>query len=795
MFNISMFFYLFNCIKMNKNFLFLLFIILIVGIIVFVYNYKDISQKIKEFFEENYLDNFKFELKDYTFNNIIPVNPEHNYTSSGTNYFEIKDFNLDTNKIINNTIFTKFFKARTILNEELKDKNENFIINNNVIIGFAKIDNFLEIQFNFGDTTQFLKLTINSTGPTTESIKMERDILINDTRNTDLYEKSNTDKYITGISFQNQTMKKYDYIKSEHSILNVFFITLTYSNNTQERLPTMIIKLEDGITKPDGTEIPHFCKDLLNVSVYSNPLNKSTTSNNIKVSNLFLVQIYIEKNQPLIKSKRTDDFDVVAFTHKTGKIFRPTIEEKDKGKYASLGDYMYDSETKPYKKVPAWKKALLVIGTALLGLVTGGAGFVFGAAIGGAATTALKVKGRNNIAYKNLRDALLLNIDGKYVIPAENVGYMWDDDFINLNGRKKNTFSEVPAFYNLKKRTNPLVLFNLLPVSKDGFVYYPIGNFAYVGPLDNNSFKNDLLNWFRKNRKYNKKYPNANNYVFKDIKGRMNGQDIPHVLVREDCIDFTAMPKNHGPHMIWWDAGGPGPSSLDGSASSYWVKYINFTQAQINDANTKNSDNGGYRNDDVNNPGDFLALFNGSHSKVSGFNYQIKKEALTRQDNKEYDIETKKATIIGRIKKAIQDIPNITQPPIIRNTNDSPDSTEINKEKIDSQSKYTANLDFNKKMENIQKDYNYNFSYITEINSQLSDIRQKEKIFVENQIKQQLESNKTKIQEDVKKQTEKLNKYDTDISDTSKIIGNQINEYVVLRKHRELMPTNPQVMF
>ena len=98
-------------------------------------------------------------------------------------------------------------------------------------------------------------------------------------------------------------------------------------------------------------------------------------------------------------------------------------------------------------------------------------------------------------------------------------------------------------------------------------------------------------------------------------------------------------------------------------------------------------------------------------------------------------------------------------------------------------------------MKNIQKNYNHNFSYITEINTQLSEIRQKEKTFVENQIKQQLETNKTKIQDDIKKQTENLKKYDTDISQTSTTIGNQINEYVVLRKYRELMPTNPQIMY
>ena len=53
----------------------------------------------------------------------------------------------------------------------------------------------------------------------------------------------------------------------------------------------------------------------------------------------------------------------------------------------------------------------------------------------------------------------------------------------------------------------------------------------------------------------------------------------------------------------------------------------------------------------------------------------------------------------------------------------------------------------------------------------------------------------TKFKNDIKKQAEELKKYDNDISQTSTTIGNQINEYVVLRKHRELMPTNSQVMY
>lgn len=767
MFNISMFFYLFNCIKMNKNFLFLLFIILIVGIIVFVYNYKDINQKIKEFFEENYLDNFKFD-NNYILNTIIPVNTNHNYTNSGTNYFEIKDFDLDGNKI-NNTIFTKFLLARTILNDELTEKHENFMISNDVVVEFDKIDKFLEIQFNFEDTTKFLKLTINSTGPTSEIINIKRN-------NKDTYEKTNTDKNIVGIIFNNKTMKKYDYIKKDYNIINVFYITLKYSNSkgiiTIETTPDMITKLDDGLEN-------HFCKDLLNVSVYSN------SSKNITIKNNFLVEICIEKNEPKIKSKRTDNFDIVAYTHNSGRIFRPTINEQDKDKYASLGDYMYDEKNTAYRKVPAWKRGLMIFGAVLAGILTGGiAGVAIGAAIGAGGTEALEAKNkkRNNISYKNLRDALLLNIDGEYVIPAENVRFQWDDDFINLRNRGKGTNSDVPGELSYEKRKDPLLLFNLLPIQKGNFTYYPIGNYAYCGPIDNN-----LLRDFRWGR-------GRDTTIYEKHKNRMDNKNIPHVLVREDCIDFTPM-VNHGPTMTWWDAGAPTPSSLDGSACSYWVKYVNFNQAQIDQADKIDSDNGGYRNSDVNNPGDFLAIFNTSHGMGgSTFNYQIKKDVLTRQP-REYDIATKTSTILDKIKIAIQNISNITQSPIIKNNNVSPYFTQIDKDKTDSQLKYTTNVNFNNKMQNIQKDYNYNFSYITEINTQLSDIRQKEKIFVENQIKQQLETNKTKIQDDVKKQTEKLNKYDNDISQTSTTIGNKINEYVILRKQRELMPVNPQIMY
>ena len=753
MFNISMFFYLFNCIKMNKNFLFLLFIILIVGIIVFVYNYKDINQKIKEFFEENYLDNFKFD-NNYILNTIIPVNTNHNYTNSGTNYFEIKDFDLDGNKI-NNTIFTKFLLARTILNDELKETPENFMISNDVVVEFDKIDKFLEIQFNFEDTTKFLKLTINSTGPTSEIINIKRN-------NKDTYEKTNTDKNIVGIIFNNKTMKKYDYIKKDYNIINIFYITLKYLNSngiiTIETTPDMITKLDDGLEN-------HFCKDLLNVSVYSN------SSKNITIKNNFLVQICIEKNEPKIKSKRTDNFDIVAYTHSSGHIFRPTINEQDKDKYASLGDYMYDEKNTAYKKPSrawAWLGSFFPIGIIIAAVVT--------------ELEKKNINSKNNISYKNLRDALLLNIDGEYVIPAEDIAYMWDDDFINLRNRGKGTNSDVPGELSYEKRKDPLILFKLCPIKKGNFTYYPIGNYAYVRPI-----VNDLLGGLRKN----KRVPFA---LQTHKKSMDNLEKLPHVLVREDCIDFTPM-VNHGPTMTWWDAGAPTPKSLDGSACSYWVKYVNFNQEKIDQADKIDSDNGGYRNSDVNNPGNFLAIFSPSHGiEASTFNYQIKKDVLTRQP-REYDIATKTSTILDKIKIAIQNISNITQSPIIKNNNVSPYFTQIDKDKTDSQLKYTTNVNFNNKMQNIQKDYNYNFSYITEINTQLSDIRQKEKIFVENQIKQQLETNKTKIQDDVKKQTVDLKKYDDVISGTSTNIGNKINDYVVLRKYRELMPDAPQVMY
>ena len=184
--------------------------------------------------------------------------------------------------------------------------------------------------------------------------------------------------------------------------------------------------------------------------------------------------------------------------------------------------------------------------------------------------------------------------------------------------------------------------------------------------------------------------------------------------------------------------------------------------------------------------------FSGSFGKER--NYKIKEDCLKGQ--KRPSIIDRTTIITDAIKKKLNDTIkdyNITYPPI--NKSVSPYISQINKDKTDSLSIYTTNVDFNNKMKNIQKNYNHNFSYITEINTQLSEIRQKEKTFVENQIKQQLETNKTKIQDDIKKQTENLKKYDTDISQTSTTIGNQINEYVVLRKYRELMPTNPQIMY
>ena len=788
---------------MNKNLLFLLLllIILITGIIIILYNYKNINQiinqTIKEFFEDTDLNNFTFDDKIYSQNIIINQNLSNTYN---TNYFEIADFDLDgkilpdfdsDGKPLLNNVFTKFLISRLVLKDEYKKINEikelgetnpidkdftNFKITNNITITFEKINTFLEIQFNGKNKTKILNFTIKS-NTKGESINIDSNIL-----NTGITKLSlvNIEKFIKSIEFVNISMKK------DNKFSNIFYIKLNYSNSTNE---IKVFQLPDDLA--DSLVDNHFCNNLFNVSVYSNPLN------NITITNNFLVEIYLKNFEPIIKSMRTKVFDRVALTHNTGHIFRP---HSDNLKYASLGDYMYDERPQDYKKVPAWKKALIGLGAGLLALVSFGAGIAVG--IGASEALKAETNAKGDITYKKLRDALLLNTENEYVIFAERVGYSWDDDFINLRNKKRNTNSDIPNEISNKKRKDPLILFNLHPVKKlvkhlelDGtysekeYIYYPLGDYAYVGAIDNS-----LLATFRKF----KKYTASNDYDFKE----KLFNTIPHVLVREDCIDWGAPLVKHGPNMIWWDAGGPTPDSVDGSAGSYWVKNIHYNQAAINDADKKDSDNGGYKNSDVNNPGNFLALFYGAHNMGTNFsgsfgkerNYKIKEDCLKGQ--KRPSIIDRTTIITDAIKKKLNDTIkdyNITYPPI--NKSVSPYISQINKDKTDSLSIYTTNVDFNNKMKNIQKNYNHNFSYITEINTQLSEIRQKEKTFVENQIKQQLETNKTKIQDDIKKQTENLKKYDTDISQTSTTIGNQINEYVVLRKYRELMPTNPQIMY
>ena len=753
---------------MNKNFLFLLFIILITGIIVFL-----IYKNANEFFVV--LDNleakktlspldttFTFD-NNYYQNTIIDVN-EINSSYNNTNYFEITDVDLDKN-ILPNTIFSKFLVARSVLKDEIKEIYESFKIINNITITFEKkIDTFLEIQFNGKDKTKILNFTINSLNSTDENINVDFNIL-NTGNEKNNY--NNIKKNIISIEFVNISMKK------DNKFLNLFYIKSNFSeiNNYSYKY----FQLPEGFNN-------HFCENLLNVSVYSNPLN------NIIITNNFKVEIYLKNFEPRIKSMRTKVFDRVALTHNTGHIFRP---HSDNLKYASLGDYMYDERPQDYKKVPAWKIGLVWLGAGLLALVSFGAGLAVG--IGASEAIKAETNAKGDITYKKLRDALLLNTENEYVIFAERVGYSWDDDFINLRNKKRNTNSDIPNEISNKKRKDPLILFNLHPVQKNNYIYYPLGDYAYVGAINNG-----LLGQFRKY----KGYTDSNDYLLSNFKDKLFNINIPHVLVREDCIDWGI---NQGPHMTWWDAGGPTPDSVDGSAGSYWVKNIHYNQAAINDADKKDSDNGGYKNSDVNNPGNFLALFNGAHNMGKNYsthfnkerNYKIKSEFLIGQPRVDdiKAIDEKKQKIINNININLNNMPITTYPPI--NTNVSPYISKINKDKIDSQSTYTTNVNFNKKMENIQTDYNNNFSYITEINTQLSNIRQKERDFVNNQIKTQLETNilKNDIQKNIKKQTESLKKKDDVISQTSTTIGNQINEYVVLRKYRELMPTNPQVMY
>ena len=175
-------------------------------------------------------------------------------------------------------------------------------------------------------------------------------------------------------------------------------------------------------------------------------------------------------------------------------------------------------------------------------------------------------------------------------------------------------------------------------------------------------------------------------------------------------------------------------------------------------------------------------------------NYKIKKEFLLQIQRPPITPENIEKIIINiNNKLTLTSMSKITQNPI--NTTISEYITKINKNQIDALSSHTENINFNKEMANRQDNYKHNYLYFNEINSQLNQIRTKEREFVKNQIKDQLTKNKNDVQNNIKSQTKQFTEYNTAISDTSKNIGDQINEYVKLRKFKELLPETQQVMF
>jgi len=678
---------------MNKIFLFLLLILilLIIGITVFL-----LYKKPNELFENNLsINDFDFNTNNiydtiYTKNTIFSNQYIYN---SNTNFNNITDFDNDGKKL-ENTIFTNFLFTRSVLKNKTNNSYENFKVASVVAIEFNKKNNFLEIQFTGKDNNIILKFTLKSSNDSDENINIDSNILNTGSQNINY---NNTNKFIKTIEFSNISIKK------NNNIFNIFYIKSYYSNGFN--------KIETIFNLPDGID-NHFCENLLNVYVYTNPLNP------IKIINNFVADIYLENIPPKIKSKKipVTESDLVATTYNGGKIYRP----KPVGDFLPLGDYMYGSESPIPSQLP---------------------------------------------------DALLIDSKSEYVKLAENVGYAWDDDYTKLMLSKN-----AKLINSLGTRTSPLILFTIYPTDN----FKPLGDYAFVD--NNRTINSDKLKSLRdfhyKNR--NKAYTST----FKQL----TNKELPYLLINSDCLEPTGLTINNAKER-WNDRKSPVENSAIAMTFDYSYNYSGV-ETPVNLAiygwfhNLKDF---------------YLAKFRWKSDRVETIerkNFKIKDEfliSLPRDPIPQDDIKQ----IKDEINAKLTSLPTIPPTPI--NNNISPYISQINKEQTDSQLMFINNNNFNKKMENIQTDYNNNYSYITEINKQLSDIRQKEKAFVQNQIKKQFENDETnfqtKFKNDIKKQAEELKKYDNDISQTSTTIGNQINEYVVLRKHRELMPTNSQVMY
>ena len=300
---------------MNKNFLLILLLLIIIGTIIFLYNKNEISRFMSEINEKNLLDKFNFDNINYSKNIILNYDIKKSYNK---NYFEIKEVDID-GTILPNNIFSKFLSTRTLLDEETKNSYEHFKVLSLISIQFEKkINTFFEIQFNGKNNNSILKMTIKSLNETDENINIDSTILNTTIEN---YNSNNIKlkKYIKTIELSNISTKRNGITN------NIFFIKLYYSDKSFE-----IIKV---YSLPDGLE-NHFCENLLNVSVYSNPLN------NITIINNFSAEIYLDCLPPKIKSKRTKKFIEFATSYNSGRFNRAVSDDPT---YAPLGDYSFDN--------------------------------------------------------------------------------------------------------------------------------------------------------------------------------------------------------------------------------------------------------------------------------------------------------------------------------------------------------------------------------------------------------------------------------------------------------------------
>ena len=651
-----------------------------------------------ELFENNLM------IRDFIFNQIDIYSPiysinniikENISKTINDNYFEIKDYDKNGNVLPNN-IFSKFLSIRKILNNNTAEDYTHFRVEQKIKISFKKkIDNFLEIQFNSTTNNSILKFTINSIDLKNEKINIEQTINSNAIIKPMPINNTNN-QYIYSIEFTNITMKK------NNKISNIFYITISnFVSASSRNGQTFTINLPDGLEN-------HFCSNLGNINVYTNPttLRNSKTPlisvNPITIENSIVADIYMDKLPAKIKSMRTKQFEKVAETYNKGKIYRAISSDPN---FVPLGDYVFSS---------------------------------------------------NNFL---LKDALLIDKNSEYVMFAENIGYAWDDDFINLTNAKRYPSSGT--------RSDPLFLLNLHPSKKDNNNYLPFGDYAYIDK--ERKINNTTLNEFRKT----KTDKNKNNYNFQTkITSTVS---LPYLLLREECLDNIT-----NIYQIWSDRSAATPNSVDGSGWTYWLN------------NNKTNGNGGNN----------LAIYNAGKKSDNNFiahfgiqrNYKIKDEFINPINRPAITNEK----IIEMNDNIINELKTMPITNVINPSNETQIKTKlntINTKKTTSETDYLTNLNFNKEMAKRQNDYKHNFLYVNEINTQLSEIRKKEKDFVNNQIKNKLTNNKNDVQKNITSQTNKFKNYDNTISKSSIDIGNQINEYVKLRKFRELLPDTQQVMF